>query len=116
MPTGIDLLLFQINGPKKIPIMTKIGAHWDLFKDHTGLEEELKKKALGKDLFLVKTKISTRWILGISRRKRGNVSAREPLLLQMEGSWFDRCGQLHFFLELKRVESDYWRLNYQTFF
>lgn len=34
--------------------MTKTGADWELFKDHAGLEEELKKNALGKDAFLVK--------------------------------------------------------------
>jgi len=53
-PAGIDSLLSQINGPQKISTMTKTGADWDLFKDHAGLEEELKKKALGKDAFLVK--------------------------------------------------------------
>ena len=35
--------------------MTKTGADWDMLKDHTGPEEELKNKALGKDAFLVKT-------------------------------------------------------------
>ena len=50
---GIDLLLLQINGPQKISIMTRTRADWDLFKDHVGLEEKLKKKALGKDTFLV---------------------------------------------------------------
>jgi len=34
--------------------MTKTGTDWDLFKDHVRLEEEMKKKTLGKDVFLVK--------------------------------------------------------------
>jgi len=53
-PQGIDSLLSQIKGPQKISTMTKTDADWEVFKDHAGLEEELKKKAEGKDAFLVK--------------------------------------------------------------
>ena len=37
--------------------MIKTRAEWDLFKGHTRLEEDLKKTALGKDVFMVKKEI-----------------------------------------------------------
>ena len=50
----IDTLLLQINGPQNISTTIKTRVTWDRFKDHAGLEEDLKKKALGKDAFLFK--------------------------------------------------------------
>jgi len=53
-PVGIDAVLSQIKGPQKITTIDKTNIDWENFKDKTGLEEELKKKAEGKDAFLVK--------------------------------------------------------------
>mmetsp|Transcript_21700 Transcript_21700/g.30422 ORF Transcript_21700/g.30422 Transcript_21700/m.30422 type:complete len:294 (+) Transcript_21700:45-926(+) len=52
--TGIDSLLSQINGPQKISTIVKTNSDWENFKEKSGLEEELKKKAEGKDAYLVK--------------------------------------------------------------
>ena len=53
-PTGIDSVLSQIKGPQKVTTIDKTNIDWETFKDKTGLEEELKKKAEGKDAYLVK--------------------------------------------------------------
>jgi len=53
-PAGIDAVLSQINGPQKFTTIDKTNVDWDNFKDKTGMEEELKKKAEGKDAYLVK--------------------------------------------------------------
>lgn len=52
--TGLDLVLDQLDGPNKISTVAKTSADWDRFKGDRGLEEELEKKAQGKDAFLVK--------------------------------------------------------------
>lgn len=57
---GIDALLNQIKGPQKVNTIDKTNMDWDNFKDKTGLEEELKKKAEGKDAYLVKKDFLTR--------------------------------------------------------
>ena len=57
---GIDALLNQIKGPQKVTTIDKTNMDWDNFKDKTGLEEELKKKAEGKDAYLVKKDFLTR--------------------------------------------------------
>lgn len=51
---GIDAVLSQISGPQKITTVDKTSMDWDSFKDKTGIEEELRKKAEGKDAYLVK--------------------------------------------------------------
>jgi hypothetical protein len=53
-PMGIDSVLSQIKGPQKVTTIDKTNIDWETFKDKTGLEEELKKKAEGKDAYLVK--------------------------------------------------------------
>jgi len=53
-PAGIDAVLSQIKGPQKFTTIDKTNIDWENFKGKTGLEEELKKKAEGKDAFLVK--------------------------------------------------------------
>eukprot|EP00554_Chaetoceros_debilis_P010157 CAMPEP_0194106830 /NCGR_PEP_ID=MMETSP0150-20130528/6807_1 /TAXON_ID=122233 /ORGANISM="Chaetoceros debilis, Strain MM31A-1" /LENGTH=269 /DNA_ID=CAMNT_0038795083 /DNA_START=144 /DNA_END=953 /DNA_ORIENTATION=- len=53
-PAGIDAVLSKINGPQKITTIDKTNVDWENFKDKTGMEEELKKKAEGKDAYLVK--------------------------------------------------------------
>eukprot|EP01083_Nonionella_stella_P275585 936010_1 len=53
-PAGIDAVLSKINGPQKIATIDKTNVDWENFKDKTGMEEELKKKAEGKDAYLVK--------------------------------------------------------------
>lgn len=53
-PAGIDAVLSKINGPQKITTIDKTSVDWSNFKDKSGLEEELKKKAEGKDAYLVK--------------------------------------------------------------
>jgi len=53
-PAGIDAVLSQIKGPQKVTTIDKTNIDWETFKDKTGLEEELKKKAEGKDAYLVK--------------------------------------------------------------
>ena len=52
--TGIDAVLSQIKGPQKITTIDKTNVDWENFKDKTGMEEELRKKAEGKDAYLVK--------------------------------------------------------------
>jgi len=52
--TGIDAVLSKIKGPQKITTIDKTNVDWENFKDATGMEEELKKKAEGKDAYLVK--------------------------------------------------------------
>lgn len=52
--TGIDAVLSQIKGPQKFTTIDKTNVDWENFKDKAGLEEELKKKAQGKDAYLVK--------------------------------------------------------------
>jgi hypothetical protein len=51
---GIDAVLSQIAGPQKITTVDKTSMDWDSFKDKSGMEEELRKKAEGKDAYLVK--------------------------------------------------------------
>ena len=51
---GIDAVLSKINGPKKFTTIDKTNVDWETFKDKTGMEEELRKKAEGKDAYLVK--------------------------------------------------------------
>jgi hypothetical protein len=51
---GIDAVLSQISGPQKITTVDKTSMDWDSFKDKTGIEEELRQKAEGKDAYLVK--------------------------------------------------------------
>mmetsp|Transcript_7490 Transcript_7490/g.14214 ORF Transcript_7490/g.14214 Transcript_7490/m.14214 type:complete len:297 (-) Transcript_7490:109-999(-) len=52
--SGIDAVLSQIKGPQKFTTIDKTNVDWENFKDKAGLEEELKKKAQGKDAYLVK--------------------------------------------------------------
>jgi len=52
--TGIDAVLSKIAGPEKISTMYKTSADWENFKDKTGLDDELKKKAESNDAYLVK--------------------------------------------------------------
>ena len=53
-PKGIDAVLSQIKGPQKFTTIDKTNVDWENFKDKAGLEEELKKKAQGKDAYLEK--------------------------------------------------------------
>lgn len=53
-PAGIDAVLSKIKGPQKITTIDKTNVDWENFKDKTGMEEELKKKAEGNDAYLVK--------------------------------------------------------------
>ena len=51
---GIDSLLLKMEGPSKISTIAKTSVDWDVFKEKIGMEEDLKKKAEGKDAYLVK--------------------------------------------------------------
>jgi len=51
---GIDAVLSKIKGPQKFTTIDKTNVDWENFKDKTGMEEELKKKAEGNDAYLVK--------------------------------------------------------------
>mmetsp|Transcript_19718 Transcript_19718/g.30403 ORF Transcript_19718/g.30403 Transcript_19718/m.30403 type:complete len:269 (+) Transcript_19718:151-957(+) len=51
---GIDHVLDQLNGPAKLTTVAKTSSDWDTFKEKEGVEEELEKKAQGKDAYLVK--------------------------------------------------------------
>lgn len=51
--TGLDLVLDQLED-NKISTVAKTSMDWDKFKGDRGLEEELEKKAQGKDAYLVK--------------------------------------------------------------
>uniref|UniRef100_A0A7S1VGP4 BCNT-C domain-containing protein n=1 Tax=Grammatophora oceanica TaxID=210454 RepID=A0A7S1VGP4_9STRA len=53
-PAGLDHLLNQISGPSKLTTVAKTSSDWDSFKTKSGMEEQLEKKAQGKDAFLVK--------------------------------------------------------------
>ena len=52
--SGLDTILSKINAPEKVSTLTKTGIDWEQFKDDQGLEEELAKKAQGKDAYLLK--------------------------------------------------------------
>ena len=53
--SGIDAVLQKIAVPhKKISTMDKTNVDWENYKDRTGLEDELKKKAVSNDAYLVK--------------------------------------------------------------
>jgi hypothetical protein len=51
---GIDSVLDKMSGVKRISTMDKTNIDWESFKDKTGLEDELKKKAESNDAYLVK--------------------------------------------------------------
>ena len=55
-PQGLDSLLDQMSRPEKLSTVAKTSADWDLFKEKSDnqLKEDLEKKALGKEAFLVK--------------------------------------------------------------
>lgn len=56
-PKGLDSLLNQISRPEKLSTVAKTSADWNLFKeksDNAQLKEELEKKAMGNEAYLVK--------------------------------------------------------------
>ena len=52
--SGLDSILSKIDAPEKMSTLTKTNMDWEQFKDEEGLEDELKRKAQGKDAFLLK--------------------------------------------------------------
>eukprot|EP00978_Attheya_sp_CCMP212_P025841 scaffold83967_cov58-Attheya_sp.AAC.3 len=57
---GLDQLLNDISGPQKISTVMKTSTDWDQFKEKSGLDEDIEKKAQGKDAYLVKKDFLTR--------------------------------------------------------
>jgi hypothetical protein len=52
--TGLDSVLAEISGPSKLSTVAKTSADWDVYKEKTGVDEELEKQAQGNKAFLVK--------------------------------------------------------------
>lgn len=52
--SNLDSVLATMEDPVKISTVTKTSSDWDRFKETSGLTEEIEKKALGKDAFLLK--------------------------------------------------------------
>jgi hypothetical protein len=52
--TGLDSVLAEISGPSKLSTVAKTSADWDLYKERTGVDEELEKQAHSNKAYLVK--------------------------------------------------------------
>lgn len=52
--TGLDSVLAEISGPSKLSTVAKTSADWDLYKERTGVDEELEKQAQSNKAYLVK--------------------------------------------------------------
>lgn len=42
-PKALDQVLASLDGPKKVSTMEKTSIDWDKFKEHEGIEDELKQ-------------------------------------------------------------------------